>query len=429
MKLLMLGWELPPYNSGGMGVASLKMAKALAQMGKYDIKFVVPYNAKHPEAEQYFDVIYASDVPPVMDEHGDYLAMGAYAGICSICNRRDCEHSAELGRGLVEETKRYARNVTRALKKRVKNPHYRKPDIIHVHDWLTLLAGTGAKQVCGAPLVVHVHATEFERAGGSHGNPLIWEIEYNGFRAADRIFAVSQHTKDIIVKEYDIPADKVEVVYNSLDMDGLTHTVTETNNYLYIKELKKHGFTVVGINSRLTIMKGVPYFIEAAALALSRNPKLVFVILSSGEMRNQLIELTADLGIADRVIFVGFVRGQRWREFYELIDIFAMPSLYEPYGLTALEAAHYHTAVLLSKTSGVGEILNSVMRFDYWDTRKLADQIVNISLSPGLRAELTDGVAREYMKISWTDVANKLTREYERTLRNFQSRHKEPQHA
>jgi len=243
---------------------------------------------------------------------------------------------------------------------------------------------------------------------------LIWDIEYNGFMMADRIFAVSQHTKDIIIKEYGIPADKVEVVYNALDIDGMVQTTVETDNYLYVKEMKQQGYTIVGANSRLTIMKGLPYLLEAAALAMSRNPKLLFVLVSSGEMRDQLIELAADLGISDRVIFVGFVRGQRWREFYELIDIFALPSMVEPFGLTALEAAHYDTAVLVSNTTGVGELMNNVMRFDYWDTRKLADEIINISLSPALSHELRTGAKREYLKLSWDDIAEQLTHEYQK---------------
>ena len=161
------------------------------------------------------------------------------------------------------------------------------------------------------------------------------------------------------------------------------------------------GYKIVVNIGRLTVQKGLSYFVEAAALALSKNPKLLFVISGSGELRNQLIELAADLGISDRVIFTGFIRGVRFRELYEIADMFVMPSISEPFGLTPLEAAYYNTAILLSKTCGVGEVLNNVMRFDYWDTRKLADQIVGISLSPALHAELVDGVRNEYLHCNW----------------------------
>ena len=141
------------------------------------------------------------------------------------------------------------------------------------------------------------------------------------------------------------------------------------------------------------------------------------MISGTGEQRDQLIELAADLGISDRVVFIGFVRGQQWTELYEIADIFAMPSISEPFGLTALEAAHYNTAVLVSKQSGVSETLHSIMTFDYWDTRRLADQIINISLSPALKLDLKDGVSKEYLNFSWSDVADKLTREYQRVMR------------
>ncbi len=411
MKLMMLGWELPPYNSGGLGVACYQMAKALAGKG-VDIQFVLPYKARHEDSEKFMEVIAASNTPPLTNEKGEYVAMGAYSGTCPTCQSRECDHAREYGQGFVAATRKYADQVEKLFRR-----HKLNPDIIHAHDWLTMEAGVRAKEVSGRPLVVHVHATEFDRAGGHMGNPLIHEIEYNGLMAADRIFAVSQITKDIIVREYHIPEDKVEVVHNSLDPDELERTVIETNNYIYAKELRKHGWTVIASIGRLTVQKGLTYLLESAALALSRNSKLLFLVSGTGEQRDQLIELAADLGISDRVIFVGFVRGERWRELYEVADIFVMSSVSEPFGLTALEAAHYDTALLISRQSGVGEVLHNIMRFDYWDTRKLADQIINISLSASLKKELMDGVKDEYLNFSWNDVAEKLSREYNRVMR------------
>lgn len=411
MKLLMLGWELPPHNSGGLGEACYQMAKALSGFG-LDIKFILPYKAKHAKAEKFMQVIPAFDIPPIVNERGEYIAMGAYSGNCTWCQSRECDHAKEYGQGFVMATKKYAEQVEKLMKRRKI-----MPDVIHAHDWLTMEAGVRAKRISGRPLVIHVHATEFDRAGGSYGNPLIHEIEYNGLIAADRIFAVSQITKDIIVREYHIPEDKVEVVHNSLDPEELSRTLVETDNYMYAKEMKSRGWTVVASIGRLTVQKGLTYLLEAAALALTRNSKLLFLISGTGEQRDQLIELTADLGISDRVIFIGFVRGEKWRELYEIADIFVMPSISEPFGLTALEAAHYETAILLSRQSGVGELLHNVMKFDYWDTRKLADEIINISLSDALREELKIGVKREYLNFSWKDAAEKLTNEYHKMIR------------
>ncbi|MDR0957327.1 MAG: glycosyltransferase family 4 protein [Candidatus Nomurabacteria bacterium] len=415
MKVLMLGWELPPYNSGGLGVACFQMSKALARRGA-KVRFVLPYSAEHPDAEEFMDVCHAEDIPPLIDENGNYIAMGAYSGCCTWCSgSRTCEHVYKYGSGFVEATRKYAEQVDKMVRRKKMQPH-----VVHAHDWLTMEAGVRVKIATGAPLVVHVHATEFDRAGGQYGNPLIHEIEYHGLQLADRIIAVSQITKDIIVREYHIPADKIEVIHNSLDPDELARTTVGTNNYTYIREMKSRGYTIVTNIGRLTIQKGLMYLVEAAALAASRNPKLLFVISGTGEQRDELIARAADLGISDRVIFTGFVRGAKFRELYEISDIFVMPSISEPFGLTALEAAHYGNAVLLSKTSGVGEILGNVMRFDYWDTRKLADEIINISLSPALKTELIDNVMREYLKFSWYDVAERIMGEYQKVARrNF----------
>ncbi|MCL2280779.1 glycosyltransferase family 4 protein [Candidatus Saccharibacteria bacterium] len=411
MKLLMLGWELWPYYSGGLGVASYNMAKALAIRG-VEIQFVLPYKAKHEDAERFMSVIPASNIPPLINENGEYTAMGAYSGTCSKCRSRTCVHAKEYGDGFVAATRRYADRVAKLITRR-----RLRPDIIHAHDWLTMEAGMRAKLITGCPLVVHVHATEFDRAGGHYGNPLIHEIEYQGLVMADRILAVSQLTKDIIVKEYDIPPDKIEVVHNSFEPSDLESIVVDASDYVYAKELKQRGYTIVSPGGvRLTAQKGITYLLEAMALAMSKNPRLLLLLPSSGDQRNQIIELSADLGISDRVIFLGFVRGSEQRALYEITDIFVMPSISEPFGITALEAAHSNTALLLSKQSGVGEILHNVIRFDYWDTRRLADKIINISLSEGLSGELRDGARREYMKFSWDDVAGKLLHEYHKVM-------------
>lgn len=407
MKLLMLGWELPPHNSGGLGTACYQMAKALSQQG-LDIKFVLPYKADYGNASDFMEVIPAVDQPPVIDEHGDYVAMGAYSGNCILCNgARNCRHVKAYCKGFIAATHQYADRCENLAR------HHRlDSDIIHAHDWLTMEAGVRVKRVTGKPLVIHVHATEFDRAGGKRGNPLIHDIEAYSLQVADQIFAVSQITKNIICREYGIPASKVTVMHNALDPSELTRTQVMSDNYNYVRKLQSMGYTSVVSIGRLTVQKGLAYLMQAAALALEKNPKLVFVFAGSGEQRNELISMAADLGISDRVIFTGFVRGVQFRELYELADIFAMPSVSEPFGLTALEAAFYDTAILLSRTSGAGEVLRSIMRFDYWDTRRLADQIVGISLSDALKRELAEGVKHEYLSYDWGDVARKITKQY-----------------
>ena len=277
-------------------------------------------------------------------------------------------------------------------------------------------AGIIAKEMTGAPLIVHVHATEFDRSGEQSGNPLVHEIEQQGLLMADRIIAVSEITKEIIVKNYHIPPEKIEVVYNAIDLADLPPHEYDASTYRYLEELKKDGYTVVGALTRLTVQKGLTYFVRAAAKALDKYEKIVFVLSGNGEQRDELIELAADLGISDKMIFTGFVRGKQWRDIYCLIDVFVMSSVSEPFGLTALEAAHHDTALLISRQSGVGEVLNNIMRFDYWDVNKLADEIVNIAESPALQKSLKKNVKNEYARISWQDAARKCLKLYKGAL-------------
>ena len=229
---------------------------------------------------------------------------------------------------------------------------------------------------------------------------------------ADRIIAVSHITKDIIVQNYNIPADKVEVVYNAIDVADLPPHTYDRRTYNYLEDLKGQGYTVFGSITRLTVQKGLAYFVKAAAKAIESHDKLAFILLGTGEQRDELINLAADLGISDRFVFGGFVRGKQWRDAYHLMDGFVMTSVSEPFGLTALEAAHHDTALLISKQSGVGEIMQNIKRFDYWDVDLLASQIVDIAKSPELQQALKQGSKDEYTNISWGDAANQMIRLY-----------------
>ena len=394
----MLGWELPPHNSGGLGVACYHMSKALALQGA-SIDFVVPYSAHHPETE--FMTIHAATKLGPLDRYG---LMGAY----------DSKYLRKIGLDEVDSDdlkdmrgvqKRYVQFVERMVKDK-------KPDAIHAHDWLTMEAGMRAKQLTDAPLIVHVHATEFDRSGEKFGNPIVHEIEYQGLMMADRIIAVSNVTKNIIIEKYGIPADKIEVVYNAIDTAALGQYDYDRSTYTYLEALKTEGYTVVATVTRFTIQKGLTHFVKAAARALQKYDKLVFLLAGDGEQRDELIRLSADLGISDKIFFTGFVRGKQWRDAYNVADIFVMSSVSEPFGLTALEAAHYDAAVIVSKQAGVGEILQSVFKYDFWDIDVLADQIVGIAASPALSSTLRENIKYEYTRISWHDVARQCMQLY-----------------
>lgn len=396
MNILMLGWELPPYNSGGLGVACYHMSKALAMEGA-TIDFVLPYTAQHPGVD-FMTVHNATELRPE-----DRVHMGSYDSKymerIAAESDEDLEDAGDL-------------STMRAVQK-----HYTKfveglapqiqPDVIHAHDWLTMEAGVRAKELTGAPLVVHVHATEFDRSGEQYGNPVVHEIEQEALQMADRIIAVSNITKNIIVERYGIPAEMVEVVHNAIDIDSFKGYEYDRRDYRYLEDLKHEGYTIVATLTRFTVQKGLTHFMRAAARACEKYDRLVFLFAGDGEQRDELIAQAAELGIADKVYFTGFVRGKQWRDVYSVADVFVMSSVSEPFGLTALEAAHHGCALLISKQSGVGEVLKSILRFDFWDTERLANQLVGIALSPALESSLKNGVKEEYAHLSWRDVATK----------------------
>jgi glycogen(starch) synthase len=402
MNILMLGWELPPHNSGGLGVACYQMSKALALAGS-SIDFVLPYSAHHPDTT--FMRIHAATPLKPLERNG----LGAYDSAGVIADALHRKPGEEL-RDIRDVQARYVEFVESHVKA---NP----PDAIHAHDWLTIEAGIRAKEITNAPLVVHVHATEFDRAGEHYGNPLVHEIEEQGLLMADRIIAVSEITKGLIVHRYKIPAEKVEVVHNAFDASSLDEYTYDSTTYRYLEHLKTEGYTVAATITRFTVQKGLVHFMRAAARACERYDKLVFLLAGDGEQRDELLRLSADLGIADKVFFTGFVRGQRWRDAYTVADIFVMSSVSEPFGLTALEAAHHDNALIISKQSGVGEVLSSIFRYDFWDVDRLADQMIAVAASSALQSELTSNVKREYTRLSWDDVAQRCLSMYARLLR------------
>ena len=405
MKILMLGWELPPHNSGGLGVACLNLARALTRAGA-DIDFVVPYTAEHPEIN-FMQVLSATNLDPIHRYGG-----GAYASLKITEKFIPTHHDHNTLVSIRDVHHEYCDFINQYLQDF-------KPELTHAHDRLTYEAGILAKKNYGIPLIAHVHATEYDRAGMHTGNPLIHEIEYEGLMMADEIIAVSEATKRIIHEKYHIPLSKITVIYNSLDESYYTKKYQYNNDaYNYVSSLKRDGWTIVSTVGRFTIQKGLSFLMDAAAMVIQKNPKVLFVFAGDGEERNDLIALAARLGIAKNVIFTGFVRGRKLRDIYTISDIFVMSSISEPFGLTALEAAHHGDALILTKQSGVSEVIWSALKYDFWDKRKLADEILAIANSPALQDTLTSNVKKEYNKISWDKVAKKCLNVYNKTIKH-----------
>ena len=391
MKILMLGWELPPHNSGGLGVACYQLCKSLAKKN-VDIEFILPYSEKH-------DAPFMTVTPAHPQGAKIVLAnSSAYDSYKYVFEDGHEEWMDIYGQQQVFEY---------AVAKLAENREY---DVVHAHDWLTFRAGLRAKQIRNVPLIIHVHSIERDRAGGNMGNPLVREIEETAMYMADRILAVSQLTKDAIVADYGIPADKIEVVHNSIDHAVIEDLVAqgEDNAYHYLTAMKEHGYRVIANIGRLTVQKGLVNFLHAAKEVVYRAPKTLFLISGSGEQYYELITLAAELGIGKNVILTGFQRGKSWRDSYQIADLFVMPSVSEPFGITPLEAIGFGTPTLISKQSGVAEILQNTLKVDFWDVNEMANQMTTAIQNPALLEELQANAAQELAQMSWDQAAHKV---------------------
>jgi glycogen synthase len=388
MKVLMLGWELPPHNSGGLGVACWQLCNALSKKG-ISIEFILPYMGTHKS--DFMKIKYGPKDQKLL--YGQYLA-----------NYNSLEFSDFLGEKSTNQTHTdYISNVAR-LAEQIEH------DIIHAHDWLTFRAGLKAREISGKPLILHVHSIESDRAGGNKGNSIVREIESMAFMLADKVLAVSQHTKNAIMNDYNIPEEKIDVVHNSYEVNH--SLISADNSYKYLQHMKNNGYKVVVNVGRLTIQKNIPVLLKAAKEVVYREPKTLFLIVGTGEQDYELIELAAQLGISQNVIFTGFLRGKKLRDAFAIGDLFVMPSISEPFGLTPIEATIYGTPSLVSKQSGVSEVLKNCLKVDFWDQNEMANQITNAVQNISLRQTLLQNVQAEVTQLSWSESADKVIGHY-----------------
>ncbi|HSW80531.1 MAG TPA: glycosyltransferase family 4 protein [Candidatus Saccharimonadales bacterium] len=399
MKVLMLGWELPPHNAGGMGVECYRLCKALSKAG-VDIEFILPYTAEHKDV----------DFMKINPAHSQTVVQLTSTGTVYEGWRYQLSTGELSTHDLYGQVTMYEDAVERIVK-------IAEFDVIHAHDWLTCRAGVRAKMVSGKPLIVHMHSLESDRSGQPYGgNPMVREIEELGLHMADRIIAVSNVTKNNIMREYGIPEDKIEVVHNNIDITALVPAYGD-NVYTYITEMKKQGYRVVVNVGRFTIQKGLQHLLRGFSIATRYAPKSLLLLVGSGEQYYELIEMAADLGIGDKVLFTGFQRGKNWRDAFAVGDLFVLPSPTEPFALTALEAIGYGTPVLVSKETGVAEVVRNALRVDYWDHHEMGNQIASVMNHDPLRDELHKNSYEELERMSTNDVtADKLMRVYNKQL-------------
>lgn len=386
MRVLMLGWELPPYNSGGLGTACYQMCKELAENG-VGIEFILPYEADH-------NIDFMKVTPALNIKPEDMHFKMAYDS-ANFTN----DHS-DLLDNLFSLNYGYEKNIEHIVK-------IADFDVIHAHDWLTFKAAMKAKKISGKPLVVHVHATEYDRSAGMGGNSLVEEIEYSAMSVADKIITVSNYTKEIVMKKYRIPADKIEVVHNSIDIEAYSKD-TGINLYHYLMTMRQNGWKVISNIGRLTVQKGLVNLLRAFRKVIDEVPNVILMIVGSGDQLEELIELSSDLKLSRNVIFVDFQRGQGQRDAFMASDLFVMPSVSEPFGITPLESIGFGTPVLISNQSGVSEIINHALKVDYWDVDEMANQLISAMRHQSLLDDLKRESTNEFMNLNWKKSAKKL---------------------
>ena len=432
-KILMLGWEFPPHISGGLGVACLGMTRALAERG-HPITFVLPRVKQGMSNEAPVDLLGVNQFPvpsarppamgamlagispglsihtidsllsPYMTEESYQLTRSVYqqrmAGERQGGERGDVpasvvgDVSGDYGPDLMAETLRYAA-VVGEIAAGVEH------DVIHCHDWLTMLAGIRARQVSGRPLVVHVHALEFDRSG-EHVNQLVYDIEKHGMEQADRVVAVSHYTRDTIIRRYGIDPAKITVVHNAVD---------RSHSPVPLPAPRRNGRQrdkVVLFLGRITFQKGPDYFIEAAARVLKKKENVRFVMAGSGDMTRRMIERVAALKMGTRFHFTGFLRGAALERIFRESDVYVMPSVSEPFGISPLEAMYHDVPVIISRQSGVAEVLHHALKVDFWDVEALADRILALLNHGKLHEEIVRQGSKELKAIQWSNAAHHL---------------------
>lgn len=444
MKVLMLGWEYPPNISGGLGTACEGLTNALARLGGFDIDFVVPclYGGEKALHMRLIDVSAGRDADGNIIDFTKYLdedvseeevitAIRTYripsflspywtdeqyqelrekilsGGVTEkelldlfgdemrerlLSQRRG---SAHYGTDIFEEVNQFAERVVSLFMKR-------RYDVVHCHDWMTMPAGVAVSRLTGAPLVVHVHSLEYDRSG-TGGHPKIRELESTGTTSARKVIAVSHYTANVISQQYRIPRDKIAVVHNG---------VYPRNMILQCKDRKKWPEHVVLFLGRITFQKGPEYFVEAAAKVIPHIPDVLFVMAGAGDMLAKVKQRVMQLGIMDHFQFPGFLRGAKLEEVFSAADLYVMPSVSEPFGISALEAISFDTPVIISKQSGVSEVLGHALKVDFWDVDRMADLMINALCYKDLRSDMVMMARAEISRLRWDAAARKVAAVY-----------------
>lgn len=404
MRVLTFGWEFPPQKNGGLGVACHELTKELLQDG-VEVIFVLP---KTQETIGDARFLFADDERLVKVLHADVSLLPYMQGDSTIdvIVGYDSEGKPIIrSRTIIEEAHRFAHQAAIIAKTE-------EFDVIHAHDWTSYLAGVAAKIASGKPLILHVHATSYDQAAGNNVDPAIYKIEKESFAMADKVVTVSEFTKNIVVNKHHAPAQNVEVVYNGCHMNE-TAKLPPT-----LAELKRQGKKIVLYHGRISIQKGVDHFIRAARRVVDVDPDVVFIVSGSGEMLTQVIEQVGAAKLSNNVKFAGALWDEERDRMYQAADLMVMPSVSEPFGLVPLEALQHGTSSLVTKQSGVAEVLTHALKVDFWDVDEMANQILASLRYPAVRRQMVAEGREQMRSMSWKVAAQKMQQLY-RSLLQF----------
>lgn len=423
----MFGWEFPPHITGGLGTACFGLTKGLLMKGA-EIIFVVP-KAYGDEERNSMQLVNASDIEIDLRHHLyqsywknlTYIQVGAhlipYVGLSeyfdvetkiaskvnvhdiSSLYKRKFAFSGQYRQNLMEEVMNYAMVATT-----IATQH--SFDVIHAHDWLTYEAGIAAKKATGKPLVIHVHATEFDRSG-EHVNQAVFDIERHGMQEADKIITVSNLTRKIVIERYGINPAKVTTVYNAVEPVEIKNPLNVT------RHLPEKIVTFLG---RVTFQKGPEYFVEAAHLILQKNEHVRFVMAGDGDLLPKVVRRIAQLGMGTKFHFTGFLKGQEVDKMFAMSDVYVMPSVSEPFGISPLEAMRSHVPVVISKQSGVSEILKHALKVDFWDVDAMADAIHGLLKYDALSKTFRKKGTKEVDALKWENAAAATMKVYNQAI-------------
>jgi glycogen synthase len=413
MRVLMFGWEFPPQISGGLGVACEGLVRGLLQTGT-EVVLVLPRHPHRKPSGRLRIIESLSEAPPTASRParaplkvrrvkttlvpypGSGLEVEATETEAAAPPENDAT-AANYGPSLVTDVLRYAERAGSIARGE-------RFDVIHAHDWMTFLAGLEARRVSGRPLVAHVHATEYDRAGDG-GNPFVRDVERAGLSGADGVIAVSRYTADLLVRHYGVPRRRIRVVHNAIDPKrGAWGSSLEG------------GEPLVLFAGRVTRQKGPDYFVEAAARVAREVPSVRFAVAGSGDRLPAMRERVRDLGLRRNILFTGFLPPDELDRLYARADVYVMPSISEPFGLTALEALQHGTPVIVSRHAGVSEVVRNVLRVDFGDVEDLASKILSVLLFAPLRRSLSSRGRREVLQLSWRDSAERCLAVYREVL-------------